>query len=84
MAFSTRSSPITISIFTFGQEIDDIFGPAIELGVALLPAKALGFGHGNALQTHFLKRLFHLVELEWLDDRLDFFHVTLPALQRWT
>src|SRR5438874_7162373 len=32
--------------FDLGQEIDDVFGAAIEFGVALLPAKALGLGHG--------------------------------------
>jgi len=42
--------------------------------VPLLPAKTLGFGDGNALQSDLLKRLLHLVELERLDDGFDFFH----------
>ena len=57
-----------------GQEVDDIFGAAIELGVALLAAEALGLGHGDALQADLLQRFLHLVELERLDDRFDLFH----------
>ena len=60
--------------FHLGQEVHDVFGAAIEFGMALLPAKALGFGHGDALQADFLKRFLHLVELEWLDDGFDFLH----------
>src|SRR5262247_784676 len=63
-----------------GEKIHDVFGSAVKLGVALLPTEALGFGHGDALQPHFLQRLFHLVEFEWLDDRLDLFHrVSFPG-----
>src|SRR5579885_3650347 len=59
-----------------GQEIDDVFRPAVELG--------------DALDPDLVKRLLHLVELEGLDDRLDLFHrldprwpaPPLPA--RWT
>ena len=57
-----------------GQEVDDVFGAAIELGVALLAAEALGLGDGDALQPDFLQRLLHLVELERLDDGFDLFH----------
>src|SRR6202163_357959 len=60
--------------FDLGQEVHDVFGAAIEFGVALLAAATPGFGDGDALQSHFLKRLLHLVELEWLDDGFDFFH----------
>ena len=60
-----------------GQEIDDIFGAAIELGMALLAAEALGLGHGDALQADLLQRLLHLVELERLDDRFDLLHVEI-------
>src|ERR1700743_2070453 len=38
-----------------GQEVDDVFGAAIELGMALLPAKALGLRDGDALQSNFLE-----------------------------
>src|SRR6202163_4362628 len=46
--------------FDLGQKVDDVLGTAIEFGVTLLPPKTLGFGDGNALQSDFLKRLFHL------------------------
>jgi hypothetical protein len=42
--------------------------------VPLLPSETLGFGDGDALKSNFLKRLFHLVELERLDDGFDLFH----------
>ena len=58
-----------------GQEIHHIFGAAIELGMALLPAEALGFDHGDALQADFVQRLLHLVQLERLDDRFDLLHL---------
>src|SRR4051812_2970796 len=60
--------------FHLGQEVDDVFRTAIEFGVSLLPAKTLGFGDRDALQSDFLKRLFHLVELEWLDDGFNLLH----------
>jgi hypothetical protein len=43
--------------------------------MALLAAEALGFGDGDAGNADFMQRLFHFIELEWLDDRFDFFHV---------
>src|SRR5947207_4020318 len=60
--------------FDLGQEIHNVFGAAIEFGVPLLSPETLGFGDGDALQSDLLKRLLHLVELEWLDDGFDFFH----------
>src|SRR5450432_4333471 len=54
--------------FDLGQKVHDVFRAAIEFGVAFLPSETLGFGDGDALQSDLLKRLFHLVELEWLDD----------------
>ena len=57
-----------------GQEIDDVLGAAIELGVALLAAEALDFGHGEAGDADLRQRFAHLVELERLDDGFDFFH----------
>ena len=43
---------------------------------AFLPAKALGFGNGDARDADFMQRFLHLVELEGLDDCFDLFHVT--------
>ena len=74
IAFSTSSSDNHDLDFDLGQEVDDVFRPAIEFGVPLLPAEAFGFGHGDALQSDFLKRFLNLVELEWLDDGFDFLH----------
>src|SRR5271163_2993616 len=60
--------------FHLRQKVDDILGPAIKLGMALLAAEALRFQHGYALDSRLLQRLLHLIELERLDDRLDLFH----------
>ena len=57
-----------------GQEVHDVLGAAVELGVALLAAVALGLEHGHALDAEFLQRLLHLVELERLDDGFDLLH----------
>src|SRR5690242_14302078 len=60
--------------FHLGQEVDDVFCTAVEFGMPLLPAKALGFGDRDALQSDFLKRFLHLVELERLDDGFNLLH----------
>src|SRR5690606_12384270 len=51
-----------------GQEVHDILGAAIELGVALLPTKTLDLGYRQASDAHFRQRLANLVELERFDD----------------
>ena len=58
----------------FGQEVHDIFGAAIDLGVALLAAVALDLGHRHAVDADGGERLAHLVQLEGFDDRDDEFH----------
>src|SRR5690554_3255426 len=63
--------------FHLGKEIHDIFSATIELGMTLLTAKALGFGHRDALEANFLQRLFDFVELERLYDSLDLLHLSL-------
>lgn len=47
--------------------------------MSLLTAKALGFGDGDALQTNFLQRFLHFVELERLNDSLDLLHSGLHS-----
>jgi hypothetical protein len=42
--------------------------------MAFLATEPLGFKNGNALNADVVKRLFHLVELEGLDNRFDLFH----------
>src|SRR5262249_35709761 len=56
------------------KKIDDVFGASIQLRVSLLAPEAFGFGDRNALQSNFLQRLLHLVELEGFDDGLNFLH----------
>src|SRR5207249_2996080 len=57
-----------------GQEIDDVLGAPVELGVALLPAEALHLRDGQPLHSRPRESVLHLVELEGLDDRLDLLH----------
>src|SRR3546814_11957204 len=45
----------------------------------LLPAEALGLGDGDAGHADFVKGLLPFIQLERLDDRLDFFHGALPS-----
>src|SRR5690606_25980899 len=63
------------------QEVDDIFGATIKLGVALLPSEAFNFGDSDALDTDFGQRLADVVQFERLDDGSDSFHETSPV--RW-
>src|SRR5665811_47889 len=60
--------------FHLRQEIDDILGTAIKLGMPLLPAEPFGLGHSNTLESDFLQGFFHFIQLEGLDDRFDLFH----------
>src|SRR5215831_4019343 len=65
-----------------GQEVDDVLGAAVELGVAFLTAKALDLGHGQARHADVGQRLAHLLELERLDDGGDLLHWTGSARTR--
>src|SRR5450755_1237715 len=47
--------------FHLGQKVDDIFGAAVKLGMALLPSEPLSLGYGNPLDADLVQRLFHLV-----------------------
>src|SRR3954470_19244971 len=38
-----------------GQEVDDVLGPAIELGMALLAPEALGLGNRDALNADLVQ-----------------------------
>jgi len=64
------SSEIPRSRSAAWAEIHDLFGAAIDLGMALLPAVALHLGHGHAVDADGGKRLADLVQLEGFDDRL--------------
>src|SRR5476651_1580126 len=54
-----------------GQEVHDVLGAAIELGMALLAAEALGLEHSDALEADLVERVLHFIELKGLDDRFD-------------
>src|SRR5262249_48636918 len=62
----------------FRQEVHDVFGAAINLGMALLAAITFDLGHRHAADAETVERLAHLVELERLDDRDDELHDRLP------
>src|SRR5262249_7105979 len=57
-----------------GKDVDQVLGAAIHLGVALLPSESLHLADREALHADARQALLHLVQLEGLDDRLDFFH----------
>src|SRR5262249_15177285 len=57
-----------------GQEIDDVFRAAIELGVTLLSPESLPLLHGHAVDAGLRENLLPLVELERLDDGVDALH----------
>src|SRR3546814_2025195 len=64
------------------QEFDDIFGAAIQLGMAFLAPEALRLGHGDPRYAYFVQRFLHLIELERLDDRFDLFHACFYSRPR--
>src|SRR5262249_11871576 len=57
------------------QEVDDVLGSSVQLGVTLLPTKALDLGDGDALHADCGQRFAHLVKLERLDDCGNELHV---------
>src|SRR5665213_3647372 len=63
-----------------GQEVDDVFRAAIELGMALLPAEALGLDDGDPFDADLVQGLLHFIQLERLDDRLDLLHRNRPPM----
>src|ERR1700761_85719 len=60
--------------FQLGQKIDDVFGPAVELGMAMLPAKALDLGDRHPGDADLGQCLANVIEGEWFDDRCDPLH----------
>src|SRR5690349_20111867 len=49
-----------------GEKVDHIFGAAVELRVALLPAEALHFADGQAGNADVVQRILHVIQLERL------------------
>src|SRR5262245_21837909 len=62
-----------------GKEVDDVLGAPVELRMPLLPSEPLHFADRDALHADRRQALFHLVELERLDDRLDLLHGYTPG-----
>ena len=63
-----------------GQEVDDVLGPSIKFGVALLASKALDLGDRQAGHADLAERLAHFLELERLDDGNDELHGLIPEV----
>src|SRR5690349_13645945 len=57
-----------------GQKVDDVFCPAVQLGVALLAPEALRLDDGDPLEADLLEGFFDFIELERLDDGFDLLH----------
>ena len=64
--------------FYLRQEVDDIFRTPIKLGVPFLAPKPFRLGDGDSLEADLLEGFFDFVELERLDDGLNFFHELYP------
>src|SRR6266508_2820390 len=62
-----------------GEEVDDVLGAAVELGVPLLAAEALHLPRGETRDSDLGESLLHVVQLERLDDRLDLLHGGAPS-----
>jgi len=60
--------------FHFGQKIDDVFGAAIQLGMALLPAETFRLDDRQPLKADLVQGFFDFVEFERFDNCLDFLH----------
>ena len=57
-----------------GQKVDHVLSATVELGVALLAAKALDLGDREARHAHLGQGLAHFIELEGFDDGNDLLH----------
>jgi FkbM family methyltransferase len=62
----------------FGKKIHHVFGAAIELRVALLPAKAFDFGRGHSGNADLGQRFPDIVQLEGFDDGFNLLHDSNP------
>jgi hypothetical protein len=60
--------------FHFRQEIDGIFGAAINFAVTFLPAEPFYLAQRHPFHAHFCERILYGLGLEGFDDRLDLFH----------
>ncbi len=63
----------------FRHEGDVVFRAAIDFGVPLLPAIAIGLADRHSLDAQPIERRSHLVQFERLDDRQDELHDRTPS-----
>jgi hypothetical protein len=61
-----------------GQKVDHIFSAPIEFGVPFLTSEPLDLADRDSRDPDVVKRILHVVELERLDDRLNFLHAGAP------
>src|SRR5215510_14600503 len=58
----------------FGEKVNDIFCPTIELGMATLSSKATHLTDGHPLDARGVELFLYLVQLKGFDDGFNFFH----------
>jgi tRNA-(ms[2]io[6]A)-hydroxylase len=66
--------------FRFRQEVDNVLGAAIQLGMPALAAKAFDFCHGHAVNADFAQSIAHIVKPKWFYDCCNQLHSGVP---RW-
>src|ERR1700677_390636 len=54
--------------FCLRNELDDVFGAAVDLRMTTLPSESTHLGHGDPLHADVADGLAHLVQLEGFDD----------------
>src|SRR5260370_21113215 len=65
-----------------GQKVHDVFGAAVDFGVAFLAAIALDLARCHPVHADRDQRIAHVLELERLDDGDDHFHGFVPPVRR--
>ena len=70
----TMSSLTMISMRTFGTKSTTYAEPAIDLFLATGAPEAFDLVDGHTLNANFAQPIFHIVQLERLDDGFDLFH----------
>src|SRR5690606_8270955 len=63
--------------FDLRQEIHRVFTAAIDFGRAFLAPETFHFSDGHAFDAYVPKGILLFLELEWFDDRFDFFHLNI-------
>ena len=79
IALDRSASGTTISIFTFGMNLNLVFSTSINLGMSLLTAVAFDFADSHADQVYTHQCISNFVELERLYDCRYEFHKSLPV-----